>query len=150
MLNLLHFFFLMIRRPPRSTRTDTLFPYTTLFRSFCIRASSRRYLTIFHNVARNQMLRKNATRRARLRMRVHKPGLPVYWTGRPFLTTAALAAHSPVTVYAKLLRQLAAQLAAAHIMAPAHADLKPQLAGAIQQVRFPMGIALKSFRHARH
>src|SRR3546814_6294088 len=28
------FFFLMIRRPPRSTRTDTLFPYTTLFRSW--------------------------------------------------------------------------------------------------------------------
>src|SRR3546814_3098346 len=27
-------FFLMIRRPPRSTRTDTLFPYTTLFRSY--------------------------------------------------------------------------------------------------------------------
>src|SRR3546814_19412153 len=30
------FFFLMIRRPPRSTRTDTLFPYTTLFRSFTL------------------------------------------------------------------------------------------------------------------
>src|SRR3546814_2082715 len=29
-------FFLMIRRPPRSTRTDTLFPYTTLFRSAVI------------------------------------------------------------------------------------------------------------------
>src|SRR3546814_10925315 len=27
------FFFLMLRRPPRSTLTDTLFPYTTLFRS---------------------------------------------------------------------------------------------------------------------
>src|SRR3546814_1827504 len=27
----------MIRRPPRSTRTDTLFPYTTLFRSACDR-----------------------------------------------------------------------------------------------------------------
>src|SRR3546814_18663401 len=27
-------FFLMIRQPPRSTRTDTLFPYTTLFLSF--------------------------------------------------------------------------------------------------------------------
>src|SRR3546814_17898551 len=27
------FYFYMIRRPPRSTRTDTLFPYTTLFRS---------------------------------------------------------------------------------------------------------------------
>src|SRR3546814_2444457 len=32
------FFFLMIRRPPRSTRTDTLFPYTTLFRSKAILA----------------------------------------------------------------------------------------------------------------
>src|SRR3546814_11509814 len=30
------FFFLMIRRPPRSTRTDTLFPYTTLFRSVSV------------------------------------------------------------------------------------------------------------------
>src|SRR3546814_11352215 len=28
-------FFFMIRRPPRSTRTDTLFPYPTLFRSGC-------------------------------------------------------------------------------------------------------------------
>src|SRR3546814_7680898 len=32
-MTLFCFFFLMIRRPPRSTRTDTLFPYTTLFRS---------------------------------------------------------------------------------------------------------------------
>src|SRR3546814_16129283 len=31
-------FFLMIRRPPRSTRTDTLFPYTTLFRSHVFRS----------------------------------------------------------------------------------------------------------------
>src|SRR3546814_6925352 len=40
---IIFFFFLMIRRPPRSTRTDTLFPYTTLFRSsrYC---SSRRSL----------------------------------------------------------------------------------------------------------
>src|SRR3546814_11317329 len=30
------FFFLMIRRPPRSTRTDPLFPYTTLFRSLIV------------------------------------------------------------------------------------------------------------------
>src|SRR3546814_20277974 len=33
LLILFFLFFLMIRRPPRSTRTDTLFPYTTLFRS---------------------------------------------------------------------------------------------------------------------
>src|SRR3546814_14258400 len=36
------FFLLMIRRPPRSTRTDTLFPYTTLFRSRQRRRYSRR------------------------------------------------------------------------------------------------------------
>src|SRR3546814_20087680 len=35
------FFFLMIRRPPRSTRTDTLFPYTTLFRSSLLEQQSR-------------------------------------------------------------------------------------------------------------
>src|SRR3546814_13950417 len=37
---LVFFFFLMIRRPPRSTRTDTLFPYTTLFRSAVSRRTS--------------------------------------------------------------------------------------------------------------
>src|SRR3546814_15896265 len=34
------FFFLMIRRPPRSTRTDTLFPYTTLFRSLVVESEA--------------------------------------------------------------------------------------------------------------
>src|SRR3546814_976399 len=38
------FFFLMIRRPPRSTRTDTLFPYTTLVRSFLRRTLRRQLL----------------------------------------------------------------------------------------------------------
>src|SRR3546814_12899990 len=37
---LVFFFFFMIRRPPRSTRTDTLFPYTTLFRSQWVSAGS--------------------------------------------------------------------------------------------------------------
>src|SRR3546814_6689686 len=32
----------MIRRPPRSTRTDTLFPYTTLFRAALLQCRSRR------------------------------------------------------------------------------------------------------------
>src|SRR3546814_1224552 len=36
------FVFLMIPRPPRSTRTDTLFPYTTLFRSSSCRSCSPR------------------------------------------------------------------------------------------------------------
>src|SRR3546814_13073685 len=33
----------MIRRPPRSTRTDTLFPYTTLFRSQAARANAKKF-----------------------------------------------------------------------------------------------------------
>src|SRR3546814_3489153 len=36
----------MIRRPPRSTRTDTLFPYTTLFRSHRIAVVARRVVLI--------------------------------------------------------------------------------------------------------
>src|SRR3546814_18488834 len=39
-------FFLMIRRHPRSTRTDTLFPYTTLFRSQLPRAVLRKQQTV--------------------------------------------------------------------------------------------------------
>src|SRR3546814_17360360 len=35
------FVFLLLRRPPRSTRTDTLFPYTTLFRSWPWRRRAR-------------------------------------------------------------------------------------------------------------
>src|SRR3546814_13751116 len=42
-------FFLMIRRPPRSTRTDTLFPYTTLFRSAPRRGFER------HNVRKYEV-----------------------------------------------------------------------------------------------
>src|SRR3546814_20551906 len=42
------FFFLMVRRPPRSTRTDTLFPYTTLFRSSLGGAALHAYSTGHH------------------------------------------------------------------------------------------------------
>src|SRR3546814_1884342 len=41
MINMLMLFCLLIRLPPRSTRTDTLFPYTTLFRSLAERAERR-------------------------------------------------------------------------------------------------------------
>src|SRR3546814_17372898 len=40
----------MIRRPPRSTRTDTLFPYTTLFRSYPL---GRQRMSIFMPKSRN-------------------------------------------------------------------------------------------------
>src|SRR3546814_11618723 len=42
LLSTTYVFYLMVRRPPRSTRTDTLFPYTTLFRSPRTRALPRR------------------------------------------------------------------------------------------------------------
>src|SRR3546814_1352774 len=41
----------MIRLPPRSTRTDTLFPYTTLFRSL-VRHHVRKRRVLFHHIAR--------------------------------------------------------------------------------------------------
>src|SRR3546814_2502308 len=41
----------MIRRPPRSTRTDTLFPYTTLFRSL---SALGRHFTQLHRIASAQ------------------------------------------------------------------------------------------------
>src|SRR3546814_5846686 len=53
-------FLLMIRRPPRSTRTDTLFPYTTLFRS----ASDRRTLrgiTVLNTTLPKQARTSSAT-----------------------------------------------------------------------------------------
>src|SRR3546814_10999732 len=48
----------MIRRPPRSTPTDTLFPYTTLFRSFDAKLGFDRFI-----VARSNILAANAARR---------------------------------------------------------------------------------------
>src|SRR3546814_970104 len=52
------FFFLMIRRPPRSTRTDTLFPYTTLFRSRLVAA--QRDLELPHRGGRGQLVLRPA------------------------------------------------------------------------------------------
>src|SRR3546814_12699500 len=47
----------MIRRPPRSTRTDTLFPYTTLFRSHDISVSGREPRKVMTAYARLPALR---------------------------------------------------------------------------------------------
>src|SRR3546814_6061584 len=65
-------FFLMIRRPPRSTRTDTLFPYTTLFRSMralsplvsCGVAAQVETVTAVHSAGR---LREDDPTKPRLR-----------------------------------------------------------------------------------
>src|SRR3546814_16538526 len=48
----------MIRRPPRSTRTDTLFPYTTLFRS----SSSKRSSSMKKKLTEAQLIKRDAGR----------------------------------------------------------------------------------------
>src|SRR3546814_16347481 len=83
----------MIRRPPRSTRTDTLFPYTTLFRSrarrrACVRAPAER---------RRARARRRRRQSARSRLALRKLRVPIFNPGRPRLAdlrhaTAQLAA----------------------------------------------------------
>src|SRR3546814_3295272 len=69
------FFFLMIRRPPRSTRTDTLFPYTTLFRSPLRRKVRRSSRPVRRSSRRPQRRRRCRFGRTRLRTAVpfHPP-----------------------------------------------------------------------------
>src|SRR3546814_8758502 len=62
----------MIRRPPRSTRTDTLFPYTTLFRS-----GQRQGLRVIFArgkvaVGARRALKGQAARRIGQRRRLHR------------------------------------------------------------------------------
>src|SRR3546814_17691968 len=61
------FFLLMIRRPPRSTRTDTLFPYTTLFRSDILHAAL--YPLLFRAWEKNRTWLAVAERRDANRLR---------------------------------------------------------------------------------
>src|SRR3546814_11584531 len=46
----------MIRRPPRSTRTDTLFPYTTLFRSIVMTQVHRRVRSLYYTIVVSPVL----------------------------------------------------------------------------------------------
>src|SRR3546814_13613319 len=57
-------FFLMSRRPPRSTRTDTLFPYTTLFRSIAYRTAARGSQSTLRDLPRNRGSIRTSTRLA--------------------------------------------------------------------------------------
>src|SRR3546814_19890615 len=58
----------MLRRPPRSTRTDTLFPYTTLFRSLvvvrCVVEGDRHAVVVRTHVKRVLVGQRNIDRRA--------------------------------------------------------------------------------------
>src|SRR3546814_16866807 len=69
------FFFLRIRRPPRSTRTDTLFPYTTLFRSRLRRSRRHRLFAArkYRRASRLHQRRRRCRRRHRVHPRVADP-----------------------------------------------------------------------------
>src|SRR3546814_8160078 len=71
----------MIRRPPRSTRTDTLFPYTTLFRSPRQREPRAAHAAERHH----RFLRADARQRPRARRQPAPPRLP---RGHPLLGPA--------------------------------------------------------------
>src|SRR3546814_10958289 len=85
----------MIRRPPRSTRTDTLFPYTTLFRSLRVVSLRKQVGYCEHGLVRGELLR--AMRLPELAKLLGQDGrlfegrLP----GRPRRTTA-LFAHTVI------------------------------------------------------
>src|SRR3546814_7621658 len=61
----------MIRRPPRSTRTDTLFPYTTLFRSSVVEATQER--TSLPTSGPYQEMGRDVVRNRRNRISVSNP-----------------------------------------------------------------------------
>src|SRR3546814_13438049 len=60
--------FLMIRRPPRSTRTDTLFPYTTLFRSLLQRIAALGYRPYLSGGEAREQARRSERNRWLLRL----------------------------------------------------------------------------------
>src|SRR3546814_15633465 len=75
--SIFYFFFLMIRPPPRSTRTDTLFPYTTLFRSrqLVVRRRLEQQLRQSESIlVLHELRRLEQWRQLRERQRGERPG----------------------------------------------------------------------------
>src|SRR3546814_11460116 len=102
------FCFLRIRRPPRSTRTDTLFPYTTLFRSFgteaeaapagdvtvdCRGLAARDRLAELRGVRGEMLVLRSREVTLTRSVRLLDPRIPVYLVprgeGRPMATGSA-------------------------------------------------------------
>src|SRR3546814_2359632 len=113
------FFFLMIRRPPRSTRTDTLFPYTTLCRSRLphpVGSHSRRPHDRHQRHAhrghghrggpggrlRQRRLPACARRRLARGLRRHRHGRPVHREAGPVIGEALLLVGSAFILLAAL------------------------------------------------
>src|SRR3546814_15808034 len=99
----LFFFCLMIRRPPRSTRTDTLFPYTTLFRS---RLRVRGGVTGYRDSAQPLWSGADAIRHDARPTRRRRHGARARWCWRPrHIRTRALLAVPGETRRPRALRR---------------------------------------------
>src|SRR3546814_14148960 len=122
-------FFLMIRRPPRSTRTDTLFPYTTLFRSRAGDADHRR--------AGIRRPRRQRAQRARSDHRGDAEGPGVVNA----IIDAALS-HSR-TVILTLVLILVAGTAAFQAIPQEASDRKSDVEGKMLSVRVDLGVRQK-------
>src|SRR3546814_18551257 len=77
----------MIRRPPGSTRTDTLFPYTTLFRSGIVYHAETRYL------ARLAMMQRHASALPWLELANESTKPSAHFSPETFAARMARAAH---------------------------------------------------------
>src|SRR3546814_11127575 len=77
----------MIRRPPRSTRTDTLFPYTTLFRSPRLRG--------WIEESRDDLRMRQRIARAAAEWQAAERDTDLLYRGTPLLTAQEWLARNP-------------------------------------------------------
>src|SRR3546814_3363065 len=82
----------MIRRPPRSTRTDTLFPYTTLFRSLHPSCPPTCCISTPHGDAHAEYRRRRDRRSECCSVAQRAPGCSVPGTGDPDLRSGGRSA----------------------------------------------------------
>src|SRR3546814_4131242 len=145
----------MIRRPPRSTRTDTLFPYTTLFRSplgerhqYFLRALKRRLIIGYlDGLARGRQSLDGTAQQRHLAAKLGECPRRVI-LAHVFAVVVhilSLPAHPQAPAESQIAGQLAGTLTALD-----DDPLKPQLATTAAQARFNLVIALKALSHARH
>src|SRR3546814_9520383 len=100
----------MIRRPPRSTRTDTLFPYTTLFRSV-----DQRLVQRFIGIGQRHIFADDANRDLALGMllAVHDV-VPARQVGRGRVVDAERAQNLAIEPFAMILDRKSTRLNSSH------------------------------------
>src|SRR3546814_16502812 len=90
------FFLLMIRRPPRSTRTDTLFPFPTLFRSLLRINRGPPGVAVVIGQLRAQIAQVETLINATQKVIVGNVGVEIECVKQPSLTTRSLTHHRHV------------------------------------------------------